>query len=319
VEGGAEHRARRTASILDASAALGTAPVGTVAFRDHSVVTGNLPAGTASFTDNGMTIAACLAVALPGSSNSRNATCDHTITAKDGHVIGGCYAGEDTERHSVPWLPAVNRIRVCVHKPAAASEESVMSMSVTTASPAPLSDLPNAEASKPADKASGAVSKSAQAKAQLNASIVQASIEVSINSQNEPLALLLKSAIAGINDLLEPELGKNAIQNAMSQDNTPEATAGRIVSLSTGMFELFKQQHPGEDASAVFKNFMTTIRSGFEQGFKEASGILSGMNVLNGDVASGISKTYELVQKGYADFEASFVGSGADAAKTVAG
>lgn len=191
-----------------------------------------------------------------------------------------------------------------------------MSMSVTTASPAPLSDLPNAETSKPADKASGTVSKSAQAKAQLNASIVQTSIEVSINSQNEPLALLLKSAIAGINDLLEPDLGKNAIQNAMGQDNTPEATAGRIVSLSTGMFELFKQQHPGEDASVVFRNFMTTIRSGFEQGFKEAGDILNGMNVLNGDVASGISKTYELVQKGYADFEAGFVGSGA---KAVAG
>ena len=28
------------------------------------------------------------------------------------------------------------------------------------------------------------------------------------------------------------------------------------------------------------------------------------MKVLNGDVASGIGKTYELVQKGYADFEA---------------
>ncbi len=193
-----------------------------------------------------------------------------------------------------------------------------MSMPINTASPAQLSDLPNAEASKPSEKAGGTVSKSAQAKAQLNASIVQASIEVSISSQNEPLALLLKSAIAGINDLLEPELGKNAIQNAMGQDNTPEGTAGRIVSLSTGMFELFKQQHPGEDASAVLKNFMTTIRSGFEQGFKEASDILSGMNVLNGDVASGIGKTYELVQKGYADFEASFGGSGADAAKNAA-
>ncbi len=51
---------------------------------------------------------------------------------------------------------------------------------------------------------------------------------------------------------------------------------------------------------------MKTIRSGFEQGFKEASDILQGLNVLQGDIASGIQKTYELVQKGYADFEASF-------------
>jgi hypothetical protein len=142
------------------------------------------------------------------------------------------------------------------------------------------------------------------AHAQLNVSILQASVDVSISSGNEPLALLLQSAIAGINDLLEPEFGKNAIQNAASQDNTPEGTAGRIVSLSTGFFDAFKQQHPGEAEADVLKNFMATIRSGFEQGFKEASDILQGMNVLNGDIASNIDKTYELVQQGYADFEA---------------
>ncbi len=43
--------------------------------------------------------------------------------------------------------------------------------------------------------------------------------------------------------------------------------------------------------------------------FKEASDILSGLNVLNGDIASNIDKTYDLVQKGYADFEAAQSGS----------
>ena len=155
-------------------------------------------------------------------------------------------------------------------------------------------------AAKPGEK----LPTQAEARAQLNASIVKASFEVSINTQNEPLALLLKAAITGINDLLKPEFGDNAIQNAVGQDNTAEGTSGRIVSLSTGFYEAFKQQHAGEDEGIVLKNFMTTIRSGFEQGYKEASDILQGMNVLNGDVASGISKTYELVQKGYADFEA---------------
>lgn len=143
-------------------------------------------------------------------------------------------------------------------------------------------------------------------RAQLNASIVKTSIEVSIKSQNEPLALLLKSAINGINEILKPQYGENAIQNSASQDNTPEGTAGRIVSISTGFFELFKKQHPGENEADVLKKFMAIIHSGVDKGFKEARDILQGMSVLNGEIASNIDKTYELVQKGYADFEASF-------------
>lgn len=154
------------------------------------------------------------------------------------------------------------------------------------------------------------------ARAELNASIIQSSIDVSISSKNEPLALLLKSAINGINDLLKPEFGENAIQNAVGQDNTPEGTAGRIVSLSTGFFEAFKANHAGEDEAEVLKNFMATIRGGFEQGFKEASDILKGMNVLNGDIAGNVDKTYALVQKGFADFEAAFAKGTPEASDT---
>lgn len=144
----------------------------------------------------------------------------------------------------------------------------------------------------------------AAARKQLNASILQASLEVSISSKNEPLTLLLKSAINGINDLLAPTFGQDAIQNAASQDNSAGGTAGRIVSLSTGFYDSFKKQHLGESDADVLKQFMSTIRSGFEQGYKEASDILQGMGVLKGDIASEIEKTYALVQQGYADFEA---------------
>ena len=180
-----------------------------------------------------------------------------------------------------------------------------MSISIATTNSVQLPDVSATNASTTtAAKSSESLPTQAEARSQLNAAIVTASFEVSINTGNEPLALLLKTAITGINDLLKPEFGENAIQNAASQDNTAEGTSGRIVSLSTGFYEAYKQQHAGEDEATVLKNFMTTIRGGFEQGYKEASDILQGMNVLNGDVASGISKTYELVQKGYADFEA---------------
>ncbi|WP_317203989.1 DUF5610 domain-containing protein [Janthinobacterium sp.] len=147
-----------------------------------------------------------------------------------------------------------------------------------------------------------------KARLQLNAAILQASVNVSIGAQNEPLALLFKSAITSLNETLQGQFGDNAIENAASQDNTPDGTpdgtAGRIVSLSTGFFDAFKKQHPGEDEGAVLKQFMATIRGGVETGFSESRDILKGLNVLSGDIAGNIDKTYALVQKGYADFEA---------------
>lgn len=181
-----------------------------------------------------------------------------------------------------------------------------MSMPITPSLPGSASDVAKSSVVKAGDKPEQALATPAEARTQLNAAIVQSSIEVSLSAGNEPLALLLKSAITGINEALKPTLGEHAIENAMSQDNTPEGTAGRIVSLSTGFFEAFKQQHVGEDPAAVLKKFMTTIRSGFEQGFNEARDILQGMGVLDGDIAGNIEKTFELVQQGYADFEASF-------------
>jgi hypothetical protein len=144
----------------------------------------------------------------------------------------------------------------------------------------------------------------AQARLQLNASIVEASLTVSIGAQDDPLALLLKSALTGINEALRGQLGDNAIENAMGQDNTPDGTAGRIVALSTAFYGAYQKQHAGEDPEQMLSNFMATIKGGMEQGFKEARDILGGLNVLNGDIAANIDKTYQLVQKGYADFEA---------------
>lgn len=163
---------------------------------------------------------------------------------------------------------------------------------------------PGADKVKSAGEAAAEPSAAVKAKAQLNSSILQASLTVSIGAQNEPLALLLKSAITGINEALKGQYGDDAIQNAVAQDNTAQGTADRIVSLSTGFFEAYKQQHPDEDEAVALDKFMSTIRGGMEKGFQEARDILQGLKVLNGDVAGNIDQTYELVQKGYAAFEA---------------
>ena len=175
-----------------------------------------------------------------------------------------------------------------------------MSTPITANSPALQPEVKRTNA----ENTGGTITSKEEARTQLNASIVTASFDVAISSGNEPLALLFKSAINSINVVLKQERGDNAIQNAFGQDNTAEGTAGRIVSISTGFYAAFKRQHPGEDEGEVLSKFMSTIKSGFEQGYQEASEILKGLGVLDGDIKSGIEKTYQLVQQGYADFEA---------------
>ncbi|PTD97547.1 DUF5610 domain-containing protein [Pseudothauera lacus] len=146
----------------------------------------------------------------------------------------------------------------------------------------------------------------AAAQQTLNTQILQSSLEVSIKAGDDALALLYRSAIDSLNETLEAELGPNAIENAAAnQDNSPEATAERILSFATGFFEAFAAQRPDGDAEQVARDFVDLIRGGFEKGFNEARDILDGLGVLGGEVESAIMKTFELVHKGLDDFLAS--------------
>lgn len=142
----------------------------------------------------------------------------------------------------------------------------------------------------------------AAARQQLNVQILEASAKVSLSAGDNSQALLFRSAIERINEILAPELGSDAIQNAAAQDNSAEATAQRILSLSTGFYDAYAAKRPGDDPEQVARDFVDLIRGGFEKGFGEARQILQGLNVFNGDVESGVMKTYELVHKGYDDF-----------------
>lgn len=144
---------------------------------------------------------------------------------------------------------------------------------------------------------------------ELNVQILQASADASLKAGNQPQALLFRSAIERINELLAPTLGPEAIQAKMSEDNSPEATAGRILSLSTGFFDAYAAQRPNDDPEQVARDFVDLIRGGFEKGFNEAKEILQGLKVFSGDIESGIMKTYELVHKGYDEFLTSKLGT----------
>ena len=154
------------------------------------------------------------------------------------------------------------------------------------------------------DPGVGKLNRAEQQKASFNVSILE-SAAVNIGVKDSPLSLVLRTAIEEINKLLEPELGENVIQKAAESglDVSPEATAQRIVSQSTSFFNAFKAQHPGENESTVLTNFIDIISNGIEKGFNEARNILEGLEVLEGDIASNIDQTFELVQEKLAAFK----------------
>ncbi|MBV1952037.1 MAG: DUF5610 domain-containing protein [Cycloclasticus sp.] len=140
----------------------------------------------------------------------------------------------------------------------------------------------------------------------LNASILESTIESSI--ANSPQVLVLKTALDGINDVLQASLGENAIQNAYDAglDVSPDATATRIVSLSTNFFSQYQEQHSELGQEEAVATFVDIIRGGIETGFSEARDILSSLSVLEGDIASNVDETYGLVQEKLAEFVTSF-------------
>ena len=150
-----------------------------------------------------------------------------------------------------------------------------------------------------------AVSASVSLTTQSNVRILQASMDANISAGNEPMALLFKTALEGINEALKGQLGDNAVQNAYASgtDFSPQATADRIVKMSTGFFEQYKANHADLSVEDALNSFSDLIGGGIDKGFKEARDILGGLKVLDqGNIASNIDDTYKLVQEGLKAF-----------------
>lgn len=131
----------------------------------------------------------------------------------------------------------------------------------------------------------------------MNQQIIASTLDVSFATVDDSSKLLLKTAIEEINNVLKQELGISLEEAAESGiDVSPEATAERIVSLSTSFFSAYHEQHPEMDLETAVAEFTNLIGGGIDQGFSEARGVLEGLSVLEGDIASNIDKTYDLVQ-----------------------
>lgn len=146
------------------------------------------------------------------------------------------------------------------------------------------------------------------AKAELNAKLLTSALDATVSVGNNQQALVLKTALEGINEALQETLGDNAIQNTFDSgiEVSPEATAERIVSLSTAFFGAYQAANPDLSQQEALTAFIDVIGGGIEQGFTEARDILEGLKVLEGDVATNINSTYDLVIEGLSAFGASF-------------
>ncbi|MEH6627576.1 MAG: DUF5610 domain-containing protein [Motiliproteus sp.] len=141
-----------------------------------------------------------------------------------------------------------------------------------------------------------------------NLAILEANRSVSLSVRNDPLALVYQAAIDAINKELAPAMGENAIERTQQQglDVSPEATAGRIVSLTTAMFSRFQDQRSELSPAEQMDRFLELIGGGIDQGFAEARGILDGLGVLEGEIKDNIDLTYDLVQQGLQAFREGF-------------
>jgi hypothetical protein len=138
----------------------------------------------------------------------------------------------------------------------------------------------------------------------LNASILESALQYQGSIANQPQALLLKTALEGINEALKALGVEKTVEQVTAEglDVSPEATADRIVAFSTNFFPLYLKQYPEMDEQEALNKFVDVIAGGIDQGFGEAKEVLTGLNVLEGDIASNIDKTYQLVQQGLSDF-----------------
>jgi hypothetical protein len=159
-------------------------------------------------------------------------------------------------------------------------------------------------ATQKADDNRGIKDMAAQAKQAQNTAILRANEQVSLRSNNDSLSLLYKTALEGINAELEPVLGENAAQKIYDSgiDTSPEATADRIVAFATGFYSRYKELNPGASEEETLDKFLGIIGGGIETGFNDAKDILKGLKVYEGEVESGVDKTYSLVMQGLTSF-----------------
>lgn len=141
---------------------------------------------------------------------------------------------------------------------------------------------------------------------------------------SDALKMTFQAAMDKINEILQAELPQSDVDTpppiseaALKAQGgmdywTPENTAKRIVDGTTAFLSGYQQAHPELQGEALINGFLDVIGGGIKDGFDSAKDILGGLDVLKGDIASNIEKTYTLVQEGLTKFKNDFLGAQAE-------
>jgi hypothetical protein len=144
---------------------------------------------------------------------------------------------------------------------------------------------------------------------ELNQTILQNQLEISLKSDNKSMTLLYKTITASVEKrLTEDESVKPSEKPTASnpynqaEDTSPQATADRIVAFATNFYEKYREQNQDLTEEQAMDDFLAKIGGGIDQGFADAKDILKGLQQLEGKVASDIDETYTLIQQGLQSF-----------------
>lgn len=168
-------------------------------------------------------------------------------------------------------------------------------------------DKTSTEATK--DKPSASELKQAN-RQELNQTILQNQLDISLKSDNKSMTLLYKTITASVEKRLAegetettgPEKTNASNPYGQDQDTSPQATADRIVAFATNFYSNYREQNKDLSEQDAMDEFMRKIGGGIDQGFADAKDILKGLQQLEGKVASDIDETYGLIQKGLLSF-----------------
>lgn len=160
---------------------------------------------------------------------------------------------------------------------------------------------------------------------ELNQTILQSQLDISLKSDNKSLGLLYRTVLNAVsknlkNDGEKPPLPEQASDRAtearnkdkpgvgnnpyaQDQDTSPQATADRIVAFATNFYQQFREQNKDLSEEDALGQFMEKIGGGIDQGFAEAREVLDGMGQLQGKVKEDIDSTYTLIQQGLTSFK----------------
>jgi hypothetical protein len=159
-----------------------------------------------------------------------------------------------------------------------------------------------------ADKPSAAELSKAN-RQELNQTILQNQLEISLKSDNKSMTLLYKTITTSIEKrLTEDESVKPSDKPTASnpytqeQDTSPQATADRIVAFATNFYEKYRERNQDLTEEQAMDDFLAKIGGGIDQGFADAKDILKGLQQLEGKVATDIDETYTLIQQGLQSF-----------------